>query len=64
MGGLTGGLIIGLLFSLGSSCLFLATSNIYTGGIASAIVDSIAGTVIWAACGAVIGMVLGLGKKE
>jgi hypothetical protein len=61
--GATGGFIIGLLFSLGWDFTMLGTSNIMTGGVTMAVVDAIAGGIIWAAGGAGVGWALGLGKE-
>lgn len=60
--GLGGGATIGLLSCLASGLTMYGTSNIHT--LNSLGVDIIAGTVLTAIVGGVVGLVNGLGKKQ
>ncbi|MCZ6675093.1 MAG: hypothetical protein O7C75_19340 [Verrucomicrobia bacterium] len=59
--GLKAGALIGLLVALSYNSFFLATSDVFTGGITTAIVAAIGDTIIWATCGAGVGWALGRG---
>jgi len=59
-GGLIAGFIIGLLTSLGFDLIQFATTKVMT-TIMPVFVDAVAGGVLWAAGGAAIASVLGMG---
>ncbi len=60
--GAKAGAIIGLLIALASNLIWLGASGLFTGGLTAAIVDALAGTVIWAVTGAAVGWMLGRGE--
>ena len=64
VGGMKGGAILGLGFTLGTSLLYLGVSNMYTGGLAPAIVDALGGVIVWAIGGLGVGAALGMGKNK
>lgn len=61
IGGLTAGVIIGLLISLSFDIVMYATTNMIT-DLAVVCVDAFAGALVWGAGGAAIGWVLGMGS--
>ena len=61
MAGLNGGLIIGLLTSLGYGLIDYGTSNVFS-SVIPALVEAFAGGIVWAAGGAAIGWALSLGN--
>ncbi|MEO7307483.1 MAG: hypothetical protein ABIR78_01150 [Ferruginibacter sp.] len=60
-GGFVTGGIVGLLMAVGSNCVMYATTNITSKTAMAA--DVAAETVMFAITGAIIGMVMGMGKK-
>ena len=61
LGGLTGGLILGLIMSLMWDLYFLASMNLYS--VTLVVVDVLVGTLFTGIIGALIGWILGFGKK-
>ena len=61
-GGLITGLLIGLLMGVGFDCIMYATTNIASKKMIAADVATI--TAMWAITGAIVGAVMGMGKKE
>ncbi len=59
--GLVTGGLIGLLFSVGINCMMYATTNIVSKTAMAAGVAT--DTVMWAIAGAVVGAMMGMGKK-
>jgi hypothetical protein len=53
--------IVGLLFAVGYDCMMYATTNIISKKAMAA--DVAAVTVMWAIAGAIVGLVMGMGKK-
>ena len=57
--GAKAGFLIGILVALGSNFIWLGTSDLFTGGLTTAILDAVGGSLIWAAGGAGVGWILG-----
>jgi hypothetical protein len=60
--GLVTGAVIGLLVSVGHDCIMYATTNVASRK--EILADVIATTAMWAITGAIVGWLMGMGKKE
>jgi hypothetical protein len=61
-GGLVTGMLIGLLMGVGFDTMMYATTNIISKKMMAADVATI--VVMWTITGAIVGLVMGMGKKE
>lgn len=59
--GLVAGAVIGLLISVGHDCILYATTNVASRK--EILADVIAATAMWAITGAIVGLIMGMGKK-
>ena len=61
--GAKAGALIALLAGLAFNFIYLGTSNHFTGGVATVLLDAVGMAVVWGITGAAIGWVLGRGDS-